>query len=232
MTVPSSATPRRVLVFAAHPDDAEFGCAGTVARWVREGWEATFVLVTNGDKGSHDLEVNPHQLAATREREQLAAAEVLGVKQVIFLRHRDGELQPTMELRAQVCLLVRQLRPTIVITHDPWRLYQLHPDHRATGISVVDGVIAARDHLFFPEQLRDELTHHRPEALYLFTTDHPNVWVDIAETIELKIEALRAHRSQLRDPQGLEERVRARAREAGESQGLRFAEQFHRVELS
>ncbi|MBI4491432.1 MAG: PIG-L family deacetylase [Chloroflexi bacterium] len=223
---------RKVLVVAAHPDDAKFGCGGTVARWVREGWEAHELICTSGDKGSHDLGVNPYDLAALREQEQQAAARTLGVSSVTFLRLRDGELEMTMGFRAQLSLLVRQIQPQVVITHDPWRLYQLHPDHRAVGMTTVDGIVAARDHLFFPEQLQAGLRHHRPEALYLFTTDHPNAWVDIAETIDLKIQALRAHRSQIRDVEGLEERIRTRAREVGEPQGMPLAEAFHRIELS
>lgn len=227
----SAAQAPRVLVVAAHPDDAEFGCGGTIARWVRDGWEASYLVCTNGDKGSHDLTMSSPALSVVREREQCEAARILGVKDVIFLGRRDGELEVSMDFRAQVCLIIRQVQPTVVITFDPWRLYQLHPDHRALGITVLDALVAARDHLFFPEQLRSGLRHHRPEALYLFVTDHPNAWVDISETVNLKIEALRAHRSQIRDAGELEQRIVARAREAGESQGLALAEQFHRIEL-
>lgn len=230
--MPEPAEPTTILVVAAHPDDAEFGCGGSVARWVREGRRVVYVLCTSGDKGSHDPEMHPLRLAVLREEEQREAARRLGVSEVIFLRRLDGELEVTMEFRRQLALVIRQVRPQIVVTHDPWRLYQLHPDHRAAGLATCDAIIAARDHLFFPEQLRPGLTHHRPRELFLFTTDHPNVWVDIGETIEAKIEALRAHASQLAHLADLADRVRSRAQQMGESQGIAFAEEFHRIELS
>jgi LmbE family N-acetylglucosaminyl deacetylase len=221
-----------VLVVAAHPDDAEFGCGGTVARWARAGARVVFLLGTSGDKGSHDPAVHPMELALRREAEQREAARRLGVAEVIFLRRLDGELEVTLAFRQQIALVIRQVQPQIVVTHDPWRLYQLHPDHRAIGLTTCDAIIAAREHLIFPEQLRHGLSHHRPRELYLFTTDHPNVWVDIADTIELKIAALQAHVSQVGHLADLAERVRNRARQMGESPGLAFAEEFHRITLS
>ena len=224
--------PARALVIAAHPDDAEFGCGGTIARWTAAGARVQVLVLTSGDKGSHDPSANPLELAARREAEQRAAAEALGVEAVHFLRLLDGEVEPTLALRARLCLLVRQLAPEVVVTHDPWRLYQLHPDHRATGLVASDAVIAARDHLFFPEQLTGTLRHHRARAIWYFTTDHPNMWVDVGAAIAQKVAALRAHASQVAHLDDLEERVRQRARQMGESRGLEYAEEFHRVELS
>jgi LmbE family N-acetylglucosaminyl deacetylase len=199
---------------------------------VPRGTRAAIVLLTSGDKGSHDPWAEPAELAALREREQRAAAEVLGVGEVRFVRLLDGEVEATLALRARLCLAIRELRPQVVITHDPWRLYQLHPDHRATGLVASDAVIAARDHLFFPEQLRADLAHHRVAELWYFTTDHPNTWIDISGTVERKVAALRAHASQVAHLDDLDERVRARAHQMGEARGLDCAEEFHRVELS
>ena len=230
--LPPPPVPASALVIAAHPDDAEFGAGGTVAAWTAAGSDVRFLILTSGDKGTHDPSVNPFALAARREEEQRRAAALLGVREVRFLRLLDGDVEPTMTLRARLCLLVRQLRPDVVITHDPWRTYQLHPDHRACGLAASDAVIAARDHLFFPEQIGDGLVQHRAASLWFFTTDHPNTWVDIAETVERKIAALRAHESQVAHLDDLEERVRRRARQMGEARGLDCAEEFHRVELS
>jgi len=224
--------PLRVLVVAAHPDDAEFGAGGTVARWTAEGRHVSYLVVTSGDKGSHDLQVDPVELAARREREQCEAARRLGVTDVHFLRWLDGEVEASMRLREQLCLTIRKLRPGLVVTHDPWRLYQLHPDHRATGMGTVDAVIAARDHLFFRDQLGAGLAHHRVRELYLFTTDHPNTWVDIAASFERKVAAVAAHVSQIRQPDDLASRMRERAQRIGEAAGLALAEEFKRIELS
>src|SRR4051812_20364393 len=131
--IPSSA-----LVIAAHPDDAEFGAGGTVAAWTAAGADVRFLILSSGDKGTHDPAVNPFALAALREDEQRAAAEALGAREVRFLRLLDGEIEANLALRARVCLIVRQMRPQVVVTHDPWRLYQLHPDHRACGLVASD----------------------------------------------------------------------------------------------
>ncbi len=224
--------PASALVIAAHPDDAEFGCGGTIGHWVARGADVRFLLLTSGDKGSHDPTASPFALAALREQEQAEAARRLGVREVRFLRLLDGEIEATRDLRARLCLIIRQMRPEVVVTHDPWRLYQLHPDHRATGLVASDAVIAARDHLFFPEQLVGGLTHHRAKEIWFFTTDHPNRWIDISATVGGKIAALRAHHSQVAHLVDLEERVHQRARQMGESRGLDSAEEFHRVELS
>ena len=143
--------PARAMAIFAHPDDAEFGCSGTIALWASLGVHVTYCLLTSGNKGTHDPDLSPDRLARTREREQRAAGKVLGVKEFVFLRHDDGELEVSMDLRAEVCRAIRECRPDLVLTQDPWRPYQVHPDHRVAGWSAMDGVIAARDHLFFPE---------------------------------------------------------------------------------
>ena len=216
----------RVMAIFAHPDDAEFICSGTIARFVQSGYRAQYVLATSGDKGSDDRNATPQQLAATREAEQLAAARVLGVEEVTFLRHADGEVEVSIPFRRELALVIRRGRPDVVLTFDPWQRYQIHPDHRAVGQTTLDAVAAARDHMYYPEQLTEGLTEHRAHNVYFFATDYPNYYVDISSTIDTKIEALRAHTSQIRT-EGLAERIRQRARLVGQEIGVEYAEAFH-----
>ncbi len=216
----------RVMAIFAHPDDAEFLCSGTIARFVQSGYRAQYVLATSGDKGSDDRNATPTQLTATREAEQLAAARILGVEEVTFLRHSDGEVEVSIPFRRELSLVIRRGKPDVVITFDPWQRYQIHPDHRAVGMTTLDAVAAARDHMYYPEQLTDGLTEHRVHNVYFFATDDPNYYVDITSTINTKIEALLAHTSQIRT-EGLEERIRQRARIAGQQIGVEYAEAFH-----
>jgi LmbE family N-acetylglucosaminyl deacetylase len=186
--------PERAMTIGAHPDDAEFGAGGTLARWAREGCEISMVIVTDGSKGSWDPLVSANDLANLRTAEQVAAAAALGVTgDLIHLGYVDGELEYTMDLRRKVCQLIRRLRPNVVLSHDPWKRYMLHPDHRATGMGTIDGVVAARDHLFFPEL---GLEKHRPDAILLWGPDESDYWEDIAPTFDVKITALLCHSSQ------------------------------------
>lgn len=219
-------------MITAHPDDAEFGCAGTIAKWVGTGeYEVEYVVCTSGNKGTRNSKLTPQDLAALREREQEAAARELGVRRCLFLRHDDGELETTMAFRAELALVLRQLRPDIVFTFDPWKHYQIHPDHRAVGTAAIDAIAAARDHLYFPEQLLGGLTSHRVKELYLFTPQEPNFWVDITDAFDKKIAALLKHESQNYLFSDLRERIQARAEETGRAQGMKLAEAFHREEL-
>ena len=216
----------RVMAIFAHPDDAEFICSGTTARFVASGYRAQYVLATSGDKGSDDRSATPEQLATTREAEQLAAATILGVEEVTFLRHHDGEVEVSIPFRRELARVLREGRPDVVLTFDPWQRYQIHPDHRAVGQTALDAVAAARDHMYYPEQLTDGLTEHRVHNVYFFATDNPNYYVDITATIETKIAALLAHTSQIR-AEGVAERVRARASAVGQQIGVEYAEAFH-----
>ncbi len=216
----------RVMAIFAHPDDAEFLCSGAIARFVRSGYRAQYVLATSGDKGSDDRSSTAEQLAATREAEQQAAARVLGIEEVTFLRHLDGEVEVSIPFRRELARVIREGRPDVVLTFDPWQRYQIHPDHRAVGQTTLDAVAAARDHMYYPEQLVDGLTEHRVHNVYFFATDNPNYYVDITSTIETKLEALLCHTSQIRT-EGLAERVRARARIFGQEIGVEYAEAFH-----
>jgi LmbE family N-acetylglucosaminyl deacetylase len=216
----------RVMAIFAHPDDAEFICAGTIARFVASGYRAQYVLATSGDKGSDDPAATPEQLATMREAEQLAAAKILGVEEVTFLRHHDGELEVSLPFRRELALVIRRGRPDVVLTFDPWQRYQIHPDHRAVGQTALDAVAAARDHMYYPDQLTDGLREHRVHNVYCFATDQPNYYVDITTTLDRKIEALLAHTSQIRT-EGLAERIRMRARLVGQEIGVEYAEAFH-----
>ena len=231
MTEPTSEL-QRVMVIVAHPDDPEFGCAGTVIKWAQAGRDITYVLITSGDKGSHDPDLRPGQLAARREGEQRAAAADLGVRDVIFLRRPDGLLENTLDLRRELAALVRRLRPHIVVTIDSWRPYQLHPDHRAAGQAAMDAVWSAREWYIFPEQLVEGVEPWRVRQVYLFWTDYPDYWEDISCCLEQRIAALMRHASQIgTEPEKLAERVRQRAREAGVKPGYAAAEAFKRFEF-
>lgn len=222
-----------VLAIQAHPDDVDFSSGGTVARFVRDGHEVHYLSATSGNKGTHDRSVSPERIAEIREREQEEAARRLGVTSCRFLRNNDGELEANLTLRGQICQVIREVHPYTVMTFDAWRPYQLHPDHRAIGITALDAIIAARDHLYFPEQLRDGLDVARVHEVYLFGSPEPDTWVDISETIEVKIHAARAHESQIREAsERREERQRARAHEVGEPHGLAYAEAFKVLRLN
>ena len=187
-------TPERVLTIGAHPDDAEFGAGGTLARWAGEGCRISMLIVTDGSKGSWDPAVTANDLAKVRAAEQVAAAETLGATgDLIHLDYIDGELEYSMELRQRICEWIRRVRPNVVLSHDPWKRYMLHPDHRVTGMGAIDGVVAARDHLFYPEL---GLEKHRPEAILLWGADEPDYWEDIEPTFDVKIAALLCHSSQ------------------------------------
>jgi LmbE family N-acetylglucosaminyl deacetylase len=231
--------PASALAVGAHPDDAEFGAGATLARWADSGTAVALLVVTDGSKGSWDRDADPAALAERRRHEQNEAAAVLGARSTIVLNYVDGELEYTMDLRAELCYWVRRLQPEVVLTHDPWQHYQLHPDHRITGLSTLDAVAAARDPLFFPAQLSDA-EPHRPAAVLLWSADEPNHWEDAAGWVEHKITALLCHSSQSAttlgnadaDPESaaaFAERVRAWAARSGEPAGLTAAEAFRRI---
>jgi LmbE family N-acetylglucosaminyl deacetylase len=222
---------KRALVIGAHPDDNEFGAGGTVARLAAQGWEITFIIVTNGNKGSHDPAMSPYTLSELREREQRAAAEVLGVKRVIFLRNNDGELEPTPALRSEIALYIRHLKPHYVFTHDPWKHYMLHPDHRAVGFAVIEAIVSARDHLFMPGLGQIGITIWRPEALFLWSAEQPDHVEDISGFVDQKIAALIEHHTQLDENKEWQERVRQRTAEIGQPAGFAAGEAFRKLSV-
>ena len=223
---------RRVMVIAAHPDDPEFGCGATIAKWAQQGREITYLLLTSGDKGCHDPEVRPGQIAGRREDEQRDAAAVLGVKDVVFLNYADGMLENTLELRRRLSLIIRERQPEIVLAIDPWRRYQLAPDHRAAGQAALDAVWAAREWYLFPEQLLGDRQPWRVKEVYLFWAEAPDYWEDVTETVDKRIEALRRHVSQTgHRADTLDERIRKGLSETGKEHGMEYAEAFKRFKM-
>jgi LmbE family N-acetylglucosaminyl deacetylase len=231
-------TPERVLVVAAHPDDIEFGAAGTVARWIGEGSEVRYLLVTRGDKGSDDPSTDPRALAQRRVGEQRAAAAEIGVSTVDFLDEPDGQVEPSLRLREQVTHAIRAFRPEVVMTHDPTVVFVNnewvnHPDHRAVGQVAVDAVFpTARDPLNFPDQIASGLGPWKVAELFLWSTNEANQIVDIGATLDRKIDALAHHASQFREFAETARWLRGRAEELGERAGYRAAEGFRRVMLA
>lgn len=228
--------PESVLVVMAHPDDAEFSAGGTIARWTAAGASVTYCICTNGDKGTSDPAMDPVEVAKVREREQRAAAAVLGVRDLIFLGHPDGTLQPTLELRRDVVRVIREVRPAAVICPDPTRRYGPgfinHPDHRAVGEVTLDAVYpSARDPLVFPELAQNGHAPHKVREVYIANPAEPTCGVDISSTLETKIAALREHRSQVTEER-LREFLPPRTAQMGERFGVPHAEGFARIELS
>ncbi|MEE8347691.1 MAG: PIG-L deacetylase family protein [Dehalococcoidia bacterium] len=225
--------PKRALVIVAHPDDAEFLCGGTVARWVSEGWQVAFVLVTSGDKGSHDEEITSEQLAAIREDEERAAAGVLGVKECVFLGYPDGFVEDTAELRGKIVREICRFKPDVAITWDPYRRGHNHRDHRLTGQAALDALYPlSRSHLYYPEHMEEGLEPHRVREALLAGTDQPNHHVDVTKFFNKKMKALQCHKSQM-SRYGFSEvrkRVRKRMAEVGKEAGFKLAEVFHRIE--
>jgi LmbE family N-acetylglucosaminyl deacetylase len=235
-TVPRE-DPTRVLVVAAHPDDPEFACGGTSAGWAAEGKEVYYLLCTRGDKGTSDREMTSERLVDIREREQRAAASVIGAREVTFLRFPDGELAPTLEFREAIVQEIRRIRPQVVVTHDPTSVYGEsninHPDHRAVGTATLDAIYpTARDRLQFPAHEEAGLLPHKVKEVYLWGAPKPNVWIDVSSAFDRKIEALRCHVSQVGKAEQLAERMRERAKHVGEPQGIPLAEAFFRITMT
>jgi LmbE family N-acetylglucosaminyl deacetylase len=231
--------PPRALAIGAHSDDIEFGCGATLAKWSAAGCEVHLLVCTDGSKGTWDAAADLGALVAQRKTEQAAAAAALGAREVHYLDLVDGDLRDDRATLARVCECIRRTKPTVVLGHDPWRRYRLHPDHRAAGRLTIEGIVAARDPHFFPEQ---PVAHHRPARVLLFEADAP----DHVERLELahvdaKIAALLSHRSQWRSTMGIDEhpeaerfaferRQRDDAAAAGIRGGARYGEAFARLD--
>ena len=222
-------TPGTVLVVTPHPDDAEGGCGGTVAKWVKQGSEVVYVLCTNGDKGTTDHDMTPEKLASIREAEQLEAARLVGVKEVVFLRYPDGSLEDNRRFRGQVVREIRRHRPDVLMCIDPFKPRgHSHRDHRVSGQVAVDAVCTyAWRRLYFPEHsIADGLQPHLVKEVYLWGSGEPDTYVDIGDTIDIKVQALVAHASQFADPEAPGQRVRDNARRVGEQANVPYAEGF------
>ena len=187
--------PERALAIGAHPDDIEFGCGATLAKWAAAGCDVTMLVLTDGSKGTWDADTDPTGLLATRQLEQKNAAAALGASGVLFLGRIDGELVDGRAEQAEICEVIRSVRPDVVFGHDPWKRYRLHPDHRRAGWLTLDAIVAARDPHFFPDQ---PVAPHRPTHALLFEAEEIDHLEDVDAWIDTKIAALLAHRSQWR----------------------------------
>jgi LmbE family N-acetylglucosaminyl deacetylase len=224
--------PRSALVIVAHPDDAEFLCGATVARWCSEGWTVNYLLTTSGDMGSRDPKMTREKLLATREKEQRAAARVLGVRRCVFLRYPDGYVEDTAELRGKIVREIRRLKPDLVVTWDPFRRGFNHRDHRLTGQAALDAIYPlARNPLGYPEHLDEGLEIHRVNEVLLAGSDQADYWVDVTKFLDAKIAALQEHKSQIGEApiKELRKRLRARMAEAGKGPRYKLAESFRRL---
>jgi LmbE family N-acetylglucosaminyl deacetylase len=229
-------TPERVMVIMAHPDDIEFSCAGTIARWTKNGATACYVLVTSGDVGIAKRGISREQATEIREAEQTEAAKIAGVNEVVYLREPDGMVQPTLELRKKIVREIRKFKPEVVICADPTVVwagsnYINHPDHRAAATAALDAIFPAAGQPNLFEELEEEgLFAHKPRKVYVTGWSEPDLFVNITETIETKIEALRAHKSQMKDwdpgP-----RIKEWAAERGKDKEMAFAEAFRVITL-
>jgi len=241
MTSVNVDVPERALAIGAHPDDIEFGCGATLAKWAGAGCAVSLLICTDGSKGTWDVNADTRKLIERRKQEQAEAARRLrATGDVLFLGEVDGELEVTMALRSRIAKIIRQQQPGVVLAHDPWKRWRLHPDHRAAGFLSMDAVVAARDAHFYPDH---GVAHHRPAELLLFECEEP----DHAETVtrrhlDTKVAALLAHESQFEsthkisatddadDIADFTRRVVERCRDTGRLAGVEFAEAFRRVE--
>ena len=221
------------MVIVAHPDDAEFLCGGTVAKWVSQGWTVHYMLTTSGDMGTKDESMTRERLGAIREKEQRAACDVLGVKELVLLRYPDGFIEDTAEMRGRIVRELRRLKPHTVITWNPFRTSFTHRDHRLTGQSAVDAVFPlSRDPLAYPEHIEEGLQAHRVMELLLAGAENPDHWVEVPEdAFKTKIAALKMHRSQIGQApiNELRKRLKQRMADAGKDQGFAMAESFRRM---
>ncbi|MGD2271522.1 MAG: PIG-L deacetylase family protein [Desulfobacterales bacterium] len=223
-----------VMVLCAHPDDAEFGVAGTVARWTKENRRVVYVICTDGDKGTADRNLTSKQLSEIRKKEQRAAAAVLGVNEVAFLGYADQSLEDTPEIRKQIVRLIRTYRPRILVTSDPHRRYLWHRDHRIIGQVAMDAVFPlARDHLAYPDLLAEGLEPHKVEEILFWAAEEINFRSDITSCFDLKIKALRCHESQMKELNvaDLQDWLRQKCKQMAAGEDFELAEGFHRVVL-
>jgi LmbE family N-acetylglucosaminyl deacetylase len=228
---------RRILCISAHPDDNEFTIAGSVARWTREGRDVAFCLVTTGGAGVNEHTPSNEGLIPVREKEQRAAARILGVKELVLLGYTDGMLEPTLGLRRDLTRVIRRYRPDIVVTGDPTvryygNEYMNHPDHRAVASAALDAVFPSSEtSAIFPELLAEGLPAHKVKQVFISGSLDPDVFVDIARTLAVKGRALKAHRSQVGKGEWVDQLLKAWAIRDGKRGGVRYAEAFRRMVL-
>lgn len=226
-----------ILVVVAHPDDPEFFCGGAIAHWTSQGHHARYVIVTGGQKGSDVPDMTPEKLVAIRDVEQREAGAVLGVADIAFLDYVDGELDNTLDLRRDIAREVRRSRPDVVVTTDPLTLHYgargiNHNDHRMVGMAVSDAIFpASNNRMYFPELLAEGFEMHYPKEVYFAGPAQPNTWVDVSDAMDRKIQAIRKHVSQVKDPEGVERRMRTGAFRMLANGTVHYWEAFRRVVL-
>jgi LmbE family N-acetylglucosaminyl deacetylase len=231
---------KTILVIGAHPDDPEFGCGGTVAKYISEGATAYYLICTNGARGSRNQDVKSENLAEQRKKEQENAAKIIGVKEVFFLDHGDGELEADLSLKEEIVKIIRKLKPDIVFTHDPSWFYYVagdfafvnHTDHRETGAAAIDAVFPlARDLSSFPEHINEGLEPHKVLEVYLFNWQAPTYLEDISDFFEIKYKAILEHKSQIDNPKNTRRFLEQRLGEIGKKANCKFAEGFVKLTL-
>ncbi|MFN3308806.1 MAG: PIG-L deacetylase family protein [Anaerolineales bacterium] len=230
-------TAQKILVILAHPDDPEFFCGASIARWTDAGHQVSYCLLTCGDKGTRDRQISGEKLCGIRHEEQKQAAQRLGVQEVRFLDFPDGYLVPDLALRRAITRVIREEKPDVVVTCDPQLLFVgderiNHPDHRAAGQACVDAIFpAARDHLYFPELLEEGLEPHIVREVWVSLPVEPNVFLDVTTLWERKIEAILCHKSQISDENALIERMKKRMAKDSSPENPRYEEAFRRIRL-
>lgn len=223
-----------IMAVVAHPDDAEFGAAGSVAKWVADGKSVVYVLCTNGDKGTSDRAMTSEKLGVIRQQEQQEAANLLGVREVVFLGMEDQQLEDTPAFREEIVRLIRRFRPQVVLSSDPYRRYLWHRDHRIIGQVVMDALFPyARDHMAYPAMLAEGLEPHKVGEVLFFGAEDVNHHIDISETFAQKVAALECHSSQVKELKvgDLNSWLRKRCESMAEGSPFTLAEAFHRVKL-
>ncbi len=230
--------PKVVLGVAAHPDDLDFGAAGTMAKWARGGAEVSYLILTDGSRGSANRKVSPEELVKTRKHEQEDAAKVLGVKNVFFCKWEDCCLECHDDVKREIVREIRELKPDVVVTMDPTMIYAAeigfinHSDHRAAGQATLDAVFPlARDHLSFPELLKEGLEPHNTPTLLLINLEKQNWFEDISNQVEAKLKALQTHQSQLPEMEQALKMIKELAVDMGKKAGCEFAEGFMRIDI-
>ncbi len=236
----SELKPAIVLGIAAHPDDLDYGAAGTMAKFAAQGAKIHYLIITDGSQGSSDYKASPNELAKTREAEQRAALKAFGSseKNVTFLGYPDGGLEITMEIKKEVVKVIRTVRPDVVVTMDPSLLYSAergfinHPDHRAAGQIALDAVFPlARDHLAFPQLFSQGYKPHKVKTVLLTNFERHNYYVDVSEYIDKKIAALAEHKSQISNIEDVGKMIKTWAKALGEEVGCKYAEAFMRIDV-
>jgi LmbE family N-acetylglucosaminyl deacetylase len=223
-----------IMVVVAHPDDAEFGAAGSIAKWTAAGKSVVYILCTNGDKGTSDRRMTPEELSRIRQQEQREAATLLGVREVVFLDMVDQQLEETPAFREQIVRLIRRFRPEIMLSTDPYRRYLWHRDHRIVGQVVMDALFPyARDHMAYPQMLDEGLAPHKVKEVLFFGAEDVNYRIDVSETFALKLAALKCHASQVKELHvgDLKVWLQKRCQDMAKDTPYALAEAFHRVEL-